>query len=126
MTVQDAVNLGWKLAATVRGWAPADLLDTYDDERRPVAERVVASTLSQSALVRPGPEVSALRTVFDELLASSGGTERIAHLLAGTTEGFAPRSRPQPSRARGGTSARRVIRRSWSCLPPWSPRRHCS
>ncbi|MFJ8752608.1 FAD-dependent monooxygenase [Streptomyces sp. NPDC102441] len=88
--LQDAVNLGWKLAATVRGWAPDDLLDTYDEERRPVAERVVASTLSQSALMRPGPEVTALRTVFGELLASPGGTGRIAHLLAGTTEGFAP------------------------------------
>ncbi|MDJ1134812.1 FAD-dependent monooxygenase [Streptomyces iconiensis] len=88
--LQDAVNLGWKLAATVRGWAPEGLLDTYDEERRPVAERVVASTLSQSALMRPGPEVSALRTVFAELLASPGGTERIAHLLAGTTEDFAP------------------------------------
>ncbi|MFD0025055.1 FAD-dependent monooxygenase [Streptomyces sp. NPDC058382] len=88
--LQDAVNLGWKLAATVRGWAPDGLLDTYDEERRPVAERVVASTLSQSALMRPGPEVSALRTVFGELLASPGGTERIAHLLAGTTEGFVP------------------------------------
>lgn len=88
--LQDAVNLGWKLAATVRGWAPEGLLDTYDEERRPVAERVVASTLSQSALMRPGPEVSALRTVFGDLLASPGGTERIAHLLAGTTEGFAP------------------------------------
>ncbi|MFH9235249.1 FAD-dependent monooxygenase [Streptomyces globisporus] len=88
--LQDAVNLGWKLAATVRGWAPEGLLDTYDEERRPVAERVVASTLSQSALMRPGPEVSALRTVFGDLLASPGGTERIAHLLAGTTDGFAP------------------------------------
>ncbi|MFF1920418.1 FAD-dependent monooxygenase [Streptomyces sp. NPDC058221] len=88
--LQDAVNLGWKLAATVQGWAPEGLLDTYDEERRPVAERVVASTLSQSALMRPGPEVSALRTVFGDLLASPGGTERIAHLLAGTTEGFAP------------------------------------
>ncbi|WP_404199297.1 FAD-dependent monooxygenase [Streptomyces tauricus] len=88
--LQDAVNLGWKLAATVRGWAPEGLLDTYDEERRPVAEHVVASTLSQSALMRPGPEVSALRTVFGDLLASPGGTERIAHLLAGTTEDFAP------------------------------------
>ncbi|BFO17242.1 hypothetical protein SHKM778_36300 [Streptomyces sp. KM77-8] len=69
---------------------PEDLLDSYDEERRPVAERVVASTLSQSALVRPGPEVTALRTVFGELLASSGAIERIAHLIAGTTEGFAP------------------------------------
>ncbi|MGW2340147.1 FAD-dependent monooxygenase [Streptomyces sp. NPDC001661] len=88
--LQDAVNLGWKLAATVHGRAPADLLDTYDEERRPVAERVVDSTLAQSALLRPGPEVTALRTVFGELLDTAAGTERIAHLVAGTTEGFAP------------------------------------
>ncbi|MEU8710166.1 FAD-dependent monooxygenase [Streptomyces sp. NPDC048565] len=88
--LQDAVNLGWKLAGTVQGWAPEGLLDTYDEERRPIAERVVASTLAQSALMRPGPEVTALRSVFGELLASPGGTQRIAHLLAGTTEGFAP------------------------------------
>ncbi|MFB8114153.1 FAD-dependent monooxygenase [[Kitasatospora] papulosa] len=88
--LQDAFNLGWKLAATVHGWAPEGLLDTYDEERRPVAEHVVASTLSQSALMRPGPEVGALRTVFGDLLATPGGTEHIAHLLAGTTEGFAP------------------------------------
>ncbi|MCX4835342.1 FAD-dependent monooxygenase [Streptomyces sp. NBC_01016] len=88
--LQDAVNLGWKLAATVRGWAPAELLDTYDEERRPVAERVVYSTLAQSALLRPGPEVTALRTVFGEMLATTAGTERVAHLVAGTTEGFAP------------------------------------
>ncbi|MFZ3565844.1 FAD-dependent monooxygenase [Streptomyces sp. BH097] len=88
--LQDAVNLGWKLAATVHGWAPDGLLDTYDEERRPVAERVVDSTLAQSALLRPGPEVTALRTVFGELLDTPAGTERIAHLVAGTTEGFAP------------------------------------
>ncbi|MGW6793980.1 FAD-dependent monooxygenase [Streptomyces chartreusis] len=88
--LQDAVNLGWKLAATLRGWAPDGLLDTYDEERRPMAEHVMASTLSQSALMRPGPEVTALRTVFGDLLATPAGTERIARLLAGTTEGFAP------------------------------------
>ncbi|MFI8215936.1 FAD-dependent monooxygenase [Streptomyces sp. NPDC085932] len=73
--LQDAFNLGRKLAATVRGWAPESLLDTYDEERRPVAEHVVSSTQSQSARLHPGPEVGALRT---------------AHLLAGTAEGFAP------------------------------------
>ncbi|NJQ01239.1 FAD-dependent monooxygenase [Streptomyces zingiberis] len=88
--LQDALNLGWKLAATVLGRAPVPLLDTYEAERRPVAERVMTSSLAQLALVRPGPEVTALRAVFGELLAAPGGTERIAHLVAGTTEGFAP------------------------------------
>ena len=52
--VQDAVNLGWKLAAVVRGEAPADLLDSYHAERHPVAERVLHNTRAQSALARPG------------------------------------------------------------------------
>ena len=51
--LQDAVNLGWKLAAEVHGWAPDGLLDTYESERRPVGERVVMPTQAQSALIAP-------------------------------------------------------------------------
>ena len=54
--LQDAANLGWKLAAQVQGWAPDGLLDTYESERRPVAERVVMHTQAQSALTAPGVE----------------------------------------------------------------------
>lgn len=104
--LQDAFNLGWKLAATVHGWAPEGLLDTYDEERRPVAEHVVASTLSQSALMRPGPEVGALRTVFGALLATPGGTEHIAHLLMRHHRGI--RTRPRdPHRRRHPPTGRR-------------------
>ena len=66
--LQDAVNLGWKLAAEVNGWAPDGLLDTYDSERRPVGERVMMQSLSQTALMAPGPEISALRTLLGELM----------------------------------------------------------
>jgi hypothetical protein len=68
MGIQDAVNLGWKLAAQVRGWAPADLLDTYDSERRPVGANVLSFTRSQVALLRPGAHTTALREVFGRML----------------------------------------------------------
>jgi 2-polyprenyl-6-methoxyphenol hydroxylase-like FAD-dependent oxidoreductase len=66
--LQDAVNLGWKLAATVRGWAPPGLLDTYHAERHPVAARMQSFVRAQSVLLAPGEQVSALRELVGELL----------------------------------------------------------
>jgi 2-polyprenyl-6-methoxyphenol hydroxylase-like FAD-dependent oxidoreductase len=51
--LQDAINLAWKLAAEVNGWAPEGLLDTYHGERHPVGERVILSTRAQTALISP-------------------------------------------------------------------------
>jgi hypothetical protein len=82
--MQDAVNLGWKLAATVNGWAPAGLLDTYQSERYPVGERVMMHSMSQTALFGPGPEIAALRKLFNELLQQPSVAEHMAHLLAGS------------------------------------------
>jgi bifunctional hydroxylase/dehydrase len=65
----DAVNLGWKLAAELKGHAPAELLDTYHSERFPVGARVVANTLTQRYLYLGGAEMQALRDVFSELVA---------------------------------------------------------
>ncbi|HEX5198564.1 MAG TPA: FAD-dependent monooxygenase [Actinoplanes sp.] len=81
--LQDAVNLAWKLAATVRGWAPDGLLDTYETERRPAGERVTMHTQAQAVLVGPGPEVTALRTLFGELLEKPAVLQHIADLIAG-------------------------------------------
>ncbi|WP_427888700.1 FAD-dependent monooxygenase [Kribbella sp. GL6] len=81
--LQDAVNLGWKLAADVQGWAPPGLLDTYESERRPVGERVVMQTQAQSALIAPGNEVTALRKLFGEFLTDPGTVQRIADLMSG-------------------------------------------
>ena len=67
--VQDAANLGWKLGLVASGRADGSLLDTYHAERHPVGERVLRSTRAQVALMRPGPQVDALREVFTELLA---------------------------------------------------------
>ena len=81
--LQDAANLAWKLAAKVRGWAPPALLDSYEAERRPVSERVVMHTQAQSALVAPGPEVTALRELFGELLAYQDIRQHVADLMSG-------------------------------------------
>ncbi|MDQ7810363.1 FAD-dependent monooxygenase [Amycolatopsis sp. A133] len=88
--LQDAVGLGWKLAATVRGWAPAGLLDTYESERRPVAERVVMHTQAQSALISPGGDVTALRELFGELLRLPGTVQHIADLMSGADVRYKP------------------------------------
>jgi 2-polyprenyl-6-methoxyphenol hydroxylase-like FAD-dependent oxidoreductase len=82
--MQDAVNVGWKLAAAVHGWAPAGLLDTYESERRPVGERVMMHSLAQLALAAPGPEVSALRELFGELAGQPEVVRHLARTLAGS------------------------------------------
>ncbi|GBE64587.1 FAD-dependent oxidoreductase [Mycobacterium sp. MFM001] len=82
--LQDAVNLGWKLAAAVNGWAPMELLDTYHSERFPVGERVMMQSMAQTALMAPGPEVTALRTLFGELVRKPDTAAHMAHLLAGS------------------------------------------
>ncbi|QLL05642.1 FAD-dependent monooxygenase [Mycobacterium vicinigordonae] len=81
--LQDTVNLGWKLAAQINGWAPADLLDTYQSERYPVGQRVMMHSLAQTALMAPGPEVGALRTLVGELFAMEDVVAHMAGLLSG-------------------------------------------
>lgn len=77
----DAVNLGWKLAATVRGWAPEGLLDSYTDERHPVAARVLHNTRAQVALLRPGPRVDALRDIFTALAETEDANRLLTDLM---------------------------------------------
>ena len=81
--LQDAVNLGWKLAAVVTGRSPADLLDSYEAERRPAAERVVVHTQAQSALIAPGADVTALRTLLTEMFANPANAKFLAGLMSG-------------------------------------------
>ncbi|NEB03787.1 rifampin monooxygenase [Streptomyces sp. SID13726] len=66
--VQDAFNLGWKLAAAVAGWAPRDLLDTYHDERHPVGARVLDNTRAQITLLGAEPGPTALRELLSRLM----------------------------------------------------------
>jgi 2-polyprenyl-6-methoxyphenol hydroxylase-like FAD-dependent oxidoreductase len=66
--VQDAFNLGWKLAAQIRGWAPETLLDTYQAERHPVAEDVLDNTRAQMELSAGEPGPQAVRRLLTELM----------------------------------------------------------
>ncbi len=66
--VQEAFNLGWKLAAEVAGWAPDGLLDTYQTERHPVAADVLTNTRAQSVLMSPDPGPQAVRRIMAELM----------------------------------------------------------
>jgi hypothetical protein len=66
--VQDAFNLGWKLAAQVRGRAPETLLDSYQTERRPVAADVLDNTRAQTELASPNPGPQAVRRLLTELM----------------------------------------------------------
>ena len=66
--IQDAFNLGWKLAAQIRGWAPEKLLDTYEAERHPVAEDVLDNTRAQMELLSTEPGPLAVRRLLTELM----------------------------------------------------------
>jgi hypothetical protein len=81
--VQDAVNLGWKLAQVVRGTAPESLLDTYHAERHPVAARVLQTTMAATALTRSDARLDALRDVLSGLLAMEEPRMRLAGLVSG-------------------------------------------
>ncbi|MBW3620586.1 MAG: FAD-dependent monooxygenase [Actinobacteria bacterium] len=79
--VQDAVNLGWKLAQVVHGSSPETLLDTYHAERHPVAARVLQNTMAQVALTTPDERHAALRETVTDLLGLDGPRHRIAAML---------------------------------------------
>ncbi|WP_405775461.1 FAD-dependent monooxygenase [Streptomyces sp. NBC_00859] len=82
LALQDAANLAWKLAAELHGWAPTDLLDTYESERHAIGERVFMQTQAQTALMAPGSNVTALRELFTELLGQRENVQQIADLIA--------------------------------------------
>ena len=81
--VQDAVNLGWKLAQVVNGTAPGSLLDTYHAERHPVAARVLRNTMAQVALRRPDARTKALGDTMSELLGMDEPRRRFAAMMSG-------------------------------------------
>jgi 2-polyprenyl-6-methoxyphenol hydroxylase-like FAD-dependent oxidoreductase len=81
--VQDAVNLGWKLAQVVKGTAPDSLLDTYQAERHPVAARVLRNTMAQVALNVVNERVDALREIMAELLSMDEPRKRFAGMMSG-------------------------------------------
>ncbi|GAA2760243.1 FAD-dependent monooxygenase [Actinopolymorpha rutila] len=86
--IGDAVNLGWKLAAVVRGRADVDLLDTYTTERHPIAARVLEITRAQVALMRPGPHTTALRDVMSDLMDTHEGNACFVKLIGGFAQRY--------------------------------------
>jgi 3-(3-hydroxy-phenyl)propionate hydroxylase len=81
--VQDAVNLGWKLAAHLNGWAPEGLLDTYHAERRAVGELLCHHSAASMALVHPLEHVAQLRELFSELIGLEDVNRYLLELPAG-------------------------------------------
>ncbi len=81
--VQDAVNLGWKLAQVVKQTSPECLLDTYHAERHPVAARVLRNTMAAVALRRPDDRTKALRDTMSELLGMDEPRRRFAAMMSG-------------------------------------------
>jgi 2-polyprenyl-6-methoxyphenol hydroxylase-like FAD-dependent oxidoreductase len=81
--VQDAVNLGWKLAQVVNGTSPDGLLDTYHAERHPVGARVLHNTMAQVALRGTDERTDALRDTMTELLSMDEPRKRLAGILSG-------------------------------------------
>ncbi|MEV8038685.1 FAD-dependent monooxygenase [Streptomyces sp. NPDC002742] len=81
--IQDAVNLGWKLAAVIRGTAPEELLDTYHGERHAVGERLMMNTKAQGLLFLSGDEVQPLRDVLAELIRYEEVSRHLAGMVSG-------------------------------------------
>jgi 2-polyprenyl-6-methoxyphenol hydroxylase-like FAD-dependent oxidoreductase len=81
--VGDAVNLGWKLAQVVNGTSPESLLDTYQEERHPVAARALQHTMAQAALQRRDERMQALVDVVSELAGMDEPRKRLAGIISG-------------------------------------------
>ncbi|WP_432970712.1 FAD-dependent monooxygenase [Dactylosporangium sp. CA-233914] len=81
--IGDAVNLGWKLAATVHGYAPDGLLDSYTSERHPVGASVLDWSRAQVATMKPGPNAPALRQLVRDLMSTPDGTTHVYRKTSG-------------------------------------------
>jgi hypothetical protein len=86
--VQDALNLGWKLAQVIKRTSPESLLDTYHAERHPVAARVLRNTMAQTALMRVDDRTEALRETVSELLSMDEPRKRFAAMMTGLSIGY--------------------------------------
>ncbi|MEV0387440.1 FAD-dependent oxidoreductase [Nonomuraea sp. NPDC050643] len=78
--IEDAVNLGWKLAADVHGWAPPGLLTTYESERHPVGARACLTTRAQVALMHPLEQIAPVRELLDELIRFPDVNEHLVRI----------------------------------------------
>ena len=145
--VGDAVNIGWKLAAVLQGWAPGSLLDSYETERRPVAERTIAAAGQQEAFLAPsfasadldddGPAGQSRRASLVPALQAKDPEFHALGLVLGydypDSPVVVPDGRPVPEpeltvlpplRARGGAVAARVAARRAVAVRPARDRLH--
>ncbi|MFE1796012.1 FAD-dependent monooxygenase [Streptomyces sp. NPDC059517] len=83
--IGDAVNLGWKLAATVRGHAHTGLMETYTSERHPVGARTLQWTRAQTAAMKPDPHAQALQALIRDLLETRDGTTYVHNRTSGSS-----------------------------------------
>ncbi|MFG3050687.1 FAD-dependent oxidoreductase [Kitasatospora sp. NPDC048239] len=84
----DAVNLGWKLAASLHGYAPSGLLDTYTQERHPIGAGVLDWSRAQVAVMRPGPHARAIQGVVRDLLGTADGTTYVFERTSGSSDRY--------------------------------------
>ncbi|ATL68260.1 FAD-dependent monooxygenase [Nocardia terpenica] len=83
--IGDAMNLGWKLAATVRGYAPEGLLDTYTRERHPIGAQVLERSRAQVEIMRPDPHARAVRAMIRDLLDTRDGATYLFGAVSGAS-----------------------------------------
>lgn len=81
----DAMNLGWKLAATIQGHTPAELLDTYSHERHPVGAQILDWSRAQVAIMRPTPSARALQAIMRDLIETRDGATYFARYVRGVS-----------------------------------------
>jgi 2-polyprenyl-6-methoxyphenol hydroxylase-like FAD-dependent oxidoreductase len=81
--IGDAMNLGWKLAATIQGWAPDGLLDTYTDERHPIGAWALDWTRAQVAIMRPDPHARAIASVIRDLMQTRDASTYFVSKMSG-------------------------------------------
>ena len=86
--IGDAINLGWKLAATVKGWVPETLLDTYTKERHPIGAWALEWTRAQVALMRPRPHENALAVIVRDLIGTREGSTYFAKKISGVWQRY--------------------------------------
>ena len=131
--LQDAMNLGWKLAAVARGAAPPRMLDSYDEERAPAGRAVIDDTLAQTGIVAAtGREGHALRAMLSDALATSRELNmRLAVAAAGVDVAYPPKPGDHPLVGRrvpnltleDGSSVFGLLRRGLFCLTGLAPAR---
>lgn len=118
--IGDAVNLGWKLAATVHGHAPEGLLDTCASERHPVGAAVLDWSRAQVATMKPGPNAPALRQLVHDLLSTPEGTAHVYRKTSGLFNRYDLGSR-QPAAVRRPHRTRLPLRGRHPSRRPSAP-----